>query len=473
LGIFEGESDIGAVAHAGSAQHDPATATYRITASGANMWANFDEFHFVWKKVMPRDISITAGISILSPTGNSHRKGVIMMRQNLDSDSAYVSAALHGDGLASIQSRPDKGGNTYEVQSNVSTPRVLRLVRQGDYAYLWVGNSPADLKFSGGSMQMRWNQPFYIGIGACAHDPDATVDVAFDHVHIAHVDAGKSTRFSTLETVPYPTGDRRAIYATAGALRGPTWMRDGASLIVSHDGRLERVPAATGKADPLNIGNAPAPCDSFQGVSPDGKRLAISCGAKPSVYTVALDAAHLEAKRITHKIPTIWQSWSPDSQSFLYGWERKGRRDFARIPSAGGGREIRITSNGVSSSPEFSHDGKSIYFNSDKTGTMQVWKMPVNGAGTPEQITADDFNNWYPHSSPDGKRILVLSSPKDLKGPPEDHEVLLRVFSLDTKKFQVMARILKGGLGTIDSPSWSPDGRRIAFVSYQFPYAKP
>ena len=66
------------------------------------------------------------------------------------------------------------------------------------------------------------------------------------------------------------------------------------------------------------------------------------------------------------------------------------------------------------------------------------------------------------------ERILVLSCDKNVKGPPEDREVLLRVLTLETGKFQIAARILIGGRGTIDSPAWSPDGKRIAVVTYQF-----
>ena len=462
-GLFEGDLDIGAVTHAGVVQ-GASTTSYRITASGANMWTTFDEFHFVWKKLAPGDWSITSGITIVTPTGNAHRKGVLMLRQSLDTDAAYVSAALHGDGLTSIQSRPEKGANSYEVQSSTLKPKTLRLVKRGEFVHLFVGGSEADLKFSGGSMRIRWKEPFYIGIGACAHDKDALVEVDFDHVRIDSLPGGspKLTRFSTLETVPYPSGDRRALYATAGTLRGPSYARDG--LVVSHDGRIERVPSGK-SAEPIPLGDVPVPCESFQGFSPDGKRLAVSCGVKPSVYV----SESGKARRITHKIPTTWHGWSPDGQSLLYSIERKGRHDIALIPARGGGKEVRLTTNGLADNPEFSPDGKQIYFNSETGGTMQIWRMPARAGGKPERITADDHsNNWYPHLSPDGKRLLMLSCDKAVKGPPEDREVELRVLILETGLYQVVARILAGGRGTIDSPSWSADGRRIAFVTYQF-----
>lgn len=476
LGMFEGQTDIGAVMHAGSVRFDEAKRSYVVAGSGENMWSTFDEFHFVWKKVAPGDVSISADISLLTPTGNNHRKGVLMMRQSLDSDAAYVSATLHGDGLTSLQSRPEKGANTYEVQSNRSRPKLLRLVKHGPYVYMFTGSSRADLTFSGGSMRVKWNEPFYVGIGACAHEKDALVDVAFDHVRIESPLAGawsKVQPFSTIETVPFPSGDRRAIHAVEGTLRGPTWDRDGTSLIVSHDGRVERIPIAPGNtAESIAMGGeAVAPCDSFHGVSPDGKRLAISCGARPSVYVVRLDGTKPMWKRITHKVPTVWHSWSPDGKWLLYTIERKpGKRDFDRIASAGGGRETRMTSNGTSDNPEYSPDGKYIYFNSDRgsNGTMQIWRMPSSGSGATEQLTSDEFNNWYPHPSPDGRRILVVSCDKSVKGPPEDREVLLRVYTPETNRFQTVARISIGGRGTIDSPAWSRDGKRIAFVSYQF-----
>ncbi|HEX4950331.1 MAG TPA: hypothetical protein VFZ34_26940, partial [Blastocatellia bacterium] len=132
IGIFDNQSDVGAVKHAGSATFDAATKSYTVAGGGENMWATTDAFHFVWKR-MSGDVSLAADIKILGETGNAHRKGVLIIRQSLDADSAYADAALHADGLTSLQYREVKGGPTREIQSNVKGPARLRIEKDGDY----------------------------------------------------------------------------------------------------------------------------------------------------------------------------------------------------------------------------------------------------------------------------------------------------------------------------------------------------
>src|SRR5262249_18345684 len=148
-----------------------------------------------------------------------------------------------------------------------------------------------------------------------------------------------------------------------------------------------------------------------------------------------------------------------------YCAERNGEFDIYTIP-AGGGPETRLTTTpGLDDGPDYSPDGQWIYFNSDRSGQVQIWRMRADGT-QPEQVTHDDFNNWFPHPSPDGKWLVFLSYAKDVKGHPENKDVTLRVMPLAGGSVAVLAKLF-GGQGTLNVPSWSPDSRRVAFVSYQ------
>src|SRR5258708_20224987 len=152
-GIFEGVSAVGAVLHRGSIQYNPGRQTYTVTGSGENMWATSDAFYCVWKEGSG-DISLTADISFPSAGGVAHKKAVLMIRQSLDADSAYADAALHGNGLTSLQSRDEKGAATHEIQSNVSAPKHLRISRLGNYVYMSVATEGVELHPAGGAMRL-------------------------------------------------------------------------------------------------------------------------------------------------------------------------------------------------------------------------------------------------------------------------------------------------------------------------------
>jgi TolB protein len=82
-----------------------------------------------------------------------------------------------------------------------------------------------------------------------------------------------------------------------------------------------------------------------------------------------------------------------------------------------------------------------------------------------EQVFSDEYNNWFPHISPDGKSMVFLTYDQNVSGHPENKDVMLRVMTLADKKVKVIARLF-GGQGTINVPSWSPDSKSIGFVSY-------
>jgi Tol biopolymer transport system component len=132
----------------------------------------------------------------------------------------------------------------------------------------------------------------------------------------------------------------------------------------------------------------------------------------------------------------------------------------------GGGDERRLTTaTGLDDGPEYSPDGQWIYFNSVRTGLMQIWKMKPDGSEQ-TQITNDEFNNWFAHPSPDGKYLVFLSYDKSVSGHPANQDVRLRRMTIATGQITTVARFF-GGQGTQNVPNWSPDGRMVAFVTYQ------
>lgn len=472
IGIFEGHGDVGTVLHAGASQYDGSAHSYTLTGSGENMWFNSDNFQFAWKK-LSGDVALTANISFVGKGGNPHRKAVLMMRQTLDTDSVYADVALHGEGLTSLQYRDAKGGATHEIQSNISGPAKLRIERRGDYVYMWLGSAGSKLEPAGAAMRVSFSGPIYVGIGVCSHDKDAIEKAVFSNVEVKQLAAAsgteKPTLYSSLETISVASTDRRVVYAIPGHFEAPNWTRDGA-FIFNADGRIQRLPVTGGKPQTIDTGFA-IRCNNDHGVSPDGKWLAISDQSQGDhqsiIYILPIGGG--TPRRVTQKSPSYWHGWSPDGKTVAYPGQRNGEFDIYTISTEGGEETQLTTAKGLDDGPEYSPDGKYIYFNSVRTGMMQIYRMHPDGSGQ-EQVTSDSLNNWFPHVSPDGEWLVFLSYGKEVEGHPENKDVTLRIMPLkDGKidgKIEVLAKLF-GGQGTINVPSWSPDSKQLAFVSYE------
>lgn len=368
LGIFEAQNDVGNVLHPGSTEYNADTKTYVVSGGGENMWFAADEFHFVWKKVSADDVTLTADISILT-RGDGHRKGLLMIRQDLDRDSAYVDAARHGDGLTSLQYREHKGDATREIESAISGPSRLRIEKQGNRFYMWIASENETLQFAGGSAKVEIRAPFYVGIGVCAHNKDAVQKVAFTNVSLEETVTHPKADYSTVETVLLST-DARVGYVSREHLTSPGWSRDGHALTFEVDGRQHETPFA-----PLTT------------AAPVG----------PPVTT------------------------QPDSRF--------------------------------------------VYFARNENGKLQIFRKLADGS-PPEQLTSDDFNNASPYLSPDARFLVFLSYSEDLNSVPRNKDVALRIISLEDKSVKTLASFI-GGEGSLGHQPWSPDGRRVTFVSYQ------
>lgn len=473
VGIFEGHADVGSVLHSGSSNYEPAKSTYTLTGSGENMWFNSDNFQFAWKK-MSGDVAITADISLVGDSGNAHRKAVLMIRQDLDGDSAYADVALHGVGLTSLQYRETKGAVTHEIQSNISSPSRLRLEKRGNYVYLWLAARGEKLRPAGAAMRVYLQGPAYVGIGVCSHDKDAVTQAVFSNLELKTLPAVKSseklTLYSSLETINIASTDRHVVHSIAGHFEAPNWTRDGAAFIFNEDGHIRRLAVAGGKPETIDTGFA-VHCNNDHGISPDGKLLAISDQTREdhqsSIYILPLSGG--TPRRVTKKSPSYWHGWSPDGKTLAYPGQRNGEFDIYTISIEGGEEKQLTTAKGLDDGPEYSPDGQFIYFNSVRTGKMQIWRMHPDGSAQ-EQVTSDNFNNWFPHISPDGHWLVFISYGEEVEGHPENKDVMLRIMPLKDGridgKIELLAKLF-GGQGTINVPSWAPDSKQLAFVSYE------
>ena len=150
----------------------------------------------------------------------------------------------------------------------------------------------------------------------------------------------------------------------------------------------------------------------------------------------------------------------------VYCASRNGNFDIYAM-STNGGEEIRLTTHeSLDDGPEYSPDGKYIYINSYRSGMMQIWRMKADGS-EPEQMTFDAYSNWFAHIAPNNKVATIITYVEDQKqGHPFGHQVKLRLLDLKTKKVKDLTEAFYGGQGTINVPSWSPDGKKFAYVRY-------
>jgi TolB protein len=299
--------------------------------------------------------------------------------------------------------------------------------------------------------------------------PDAYVAKAvFSNVRLEQLRpaGGKQALVSALETISVASTDRHVEYVAAAHFEAPNWSRDGKFLIFNQDGTLRRL--SLDGSEPTQIATDPqVHCNNDHGISPDGQLLAFSdstAGEHQSrVYIVPITGG--SPRLLTPNAPSYWHGWSPDGKTLVFTGQRGDNFDIYTIP-AGGGAETRLTTApGLDDGPEYSPDGAFIYFNSDRTGHMQIWRMKPDGSAQ-EQVSFDDSNDWFPHLSPDGQSMVFIAYEAGVTGHPPGKDVELRLMSLKDGKIRVLTKLF-GGQGTINVPSWSPDGQRLAFVSYE------
>ena len=275
--------------------------------------------------------------------------------------------------------------------------------------------------------------------------------------------------YSILETVDIQTGERTVLKEFDYVIEAPNWTNDGKTLIYNSGGKMFAYALATGEINEIDTGFA-IDCNNDHVLSPENSQLAVSHftneDATSRIYTLPLGGG--TPTLVTEKGPSYLHGWSPDGKRLAYCAERDGQYDIYTI-SVDGGEEIQLTDQpGLDDGPEYSPDGKHIWFNSTRTGLMQVWRMAVDGSEQ-TQIVHEDANCWFPHVSPDGAWVAYIVYGKDDveagDHPPNKH-VEIRLVPVDGGKPKTIVKLF-GGQGTINVNSWSPDSKKLAFVSYR------
>jgi len=273
---------------------------------------------------------------------------------------------------------------------------------------------------------------------------------------------------SVLKTVDVTSGRIETVYRADRHFEAPNWSRDGRFFLINSAGRLYRLNAGAQQLQPVETGSATR-VNNDHGISPDGKSLVISSEPTEdwltsSVYVLPIGGG--APKQITTKAPSFWHGWSPDGKTLAFVGRRDGEFDIYTIPATGGDERRITTCQGLDDGPDYAPDGAFIYYNSFCSGKMEIWRMRPDGT-EPEQLTHDAYSNWFPHPSPDGRWVVFLAFIEDqAQNHPFGKQVKLRLMDLRDRSVRDLTPEFFGGQGTINVPSWSPDSRRVAFVTF-------
>jgi hypothetical protein len=187
IGIFQGQSDIGAAVVPGSASYNPASKQYTITSAGYNIWYSRDEFRFLWKK-MSGDVSLAADASFPNAEGYGDRKAVLVIRQNLEDDSKEAMAGEHGTGMVHLAWRPERGAQMADMQfrfggtlAKVKAKRI-GIEKRGDKIAIFISLEGEPMHQFGPPITVHFDEPFYAGIGFCSHLPATTDTTVLSNV---------------------------------------------------------------------------------------------------------------------------------------------------------------------------------------------------------------------------------------------------------------------------------------------------
>ena len=283
--------------------------------------------------------------------------------------------------------------------------------------------------------------------------------------------AHTTSQLCTLDTV---TGSLTILHSFDHIIEAPNWLPDGNAILYNADGHIFRYQIDSDTSEKIDTADC-AQCNNDHVPSPDGKSLAISCSPPGSylsaIYTLPITGG--QPRRVTSNAPSYLHGWSPDGKELSYCAFRPNFDndttdvDIYTIPVCGGTEKRLTNAEGFNDGPEYDPNGQHIWFNSTRSGLMQIWRMNRDGSAV-KQLTFSEANNWFPHISPDGRQVFYLTFRKDELEPNEhlpNMKVSLSVMNYDGSGNHKLLDFF-GGQGSVNVNSWAPDSRHIALVQY-------
>jgi TolB protein len=297
----------------------------------------------------------------------------------------------------------------------------------------------------------------------------------------APVQRGEQHLRSRLFIYDLHNGSSHLVYTADSIWEAPNWSPDGKYLIANSGGAIYKlILKQDGTAEPAKLAIPPDyECNNDKAISPDGRKIAFSATVPPhkgsQVFLSDVDGNN--AKLMTPDSPSYFHGWSPDSRTLAFVAQRNGsgQYDIYGMPAAGG-PEKQLTSNiHQDDGPDYSPDGMWIYINSDRSGKEAIWRLPADGAGhndeKAEAVVNDDLEDWFPHISPDGKKMVYIGYPAGTPTHnPRTVPIELKLVAIDQGRVTNSQKKLveaTGGQGTMNVNSWAPDSMRFAYVTYE------